>query len=68
MPEVKSGAKTTEFWVALAPVLMGLVEGKNDPEILKYIIVAASVLGGLYIVSRTLVKWKNDNSAAKRKQ
>jgi len=56
--ETKPGAKTTEFWVALAPVLMGLIEGKNDPEILKYIIVCASVLGGLYIVSRTIVKYK----------
>jgi hypothetical protein len=59
MEENKPGAKTTEFWVALAPVLMGLVEGKNDPEILKYMIVAASVLGGLYIVSRTLIKYKS---------
>jgi hypothetical protein len=56
--ETKPGTKTTEFWVALAPVLMGLIEGKNDPEILKYIIVCASVLGGLYIVSRTIVKYK----------
>jgi hypothetical protein len=57
MEERKSGAKTTEFWVALAPVFMGLVEGKNDPEILKYMIVAASVLGGLYIISRTVIKY-----------
>ena len=25
--EQKSGTKTTEFWVALAPVLIGLIEG-----------------------------------------
>jgi len=58
MNDIKPGAKTTEFWVALAPVFMGLIDGKDDPEILKYIIVCASVLGGLYIISRTLVKWK----------
>jgi hypothetical protein len=58
MNDVKPGTKTTEFWVALAPVFMGLIDGKDDPEILKYIIVCASVLGGLYIISRTLVKWK----------
>jgi hypothetical protein len=58
MNDIKPGTKTTEFWVALAPVFMGLIDGKDDPEILKYIIVCASVLGGLYIISRTLVKWK----------
>lgn len=58
MNDVKPGTKTTEFWMALAPVFMGLIEGRNDPEILKYIIVCSSFLGGLYIVSRTLVKWK----------
>ena len=58
MNDVKPGTKTTEFWVALAPVFMGLIDGKDNPEILKYIIVCASVLGGLYIISRTLVKWK----------
>jgi hypothetical protein len=59
MEQQKPGAKTTEFWVALAPVLMGLVEGKNDPELLKYMIVSASILGGLYIISRTIVKYKS---------
>jgi hypothetical protein len=58
MNDIKPGTKTTEFWVALAPVFMGLIDGKDDPEILKYIIVCASVLVGLYIISRTLVKWK----------
>lgn len=56
MADIKPGTKTTEFWVALAPVFMGLVEGRNDPEILKYIIICATVLGGLYIISRTMVK------------
>lgn len=58
--EVKPGTKTTEFWVAIAPVLIGLVEGnRGDPANSKYLIVCGTVLGGLYIVSRTLVKWKN---------
>ena len=55
----KSGTKTTEFWMAIAPVLIGLVEGKDDPEIMKYMILSGSVLGGLYIISRTAVKWKS---------
>jgi hypothetical protein len=58
MEEKKSGAKTTEFWVALSPVLMGFVEGKDNPEIQKYMILSASILGGLYIISRTIVKYK----------
>lgn len=57
--EPKPGTKTTEFWLALAPVFMGLIEGKNDPELLKYIILCSTILGGLYIVSRTIVKFKN---------
>lgn len=59
MEQAKPGTKTTEFWVALAPVFMGLVEGKDNPEIQKYMIIAGSVLGGLYIISRTVVKWKS---------
>lgn len=57
--ETKTGTKTTEFWVALAPVLMGFFEGsKGDPETNKYLILAGTFLGGLYIISRTVVKWK----------
>lgn len=57
--ESKPGAKTTEFWIALAPVLTGMIEGfKGDPETGKYLILCGTVLGGLYIISRTVVKFK----------
>jgi hypothetical protein len=57
--ETKPGTKTTEFWVALTPVIMGVLEGsKNDPETNRYLIIAGSILGGLYIISRTIVKSK----------
>jgi hypothetical protein len=57
--EGKPGAKTTEFWVALAPVIAGLVEGvKGDQETGRYLILCGTVLGGLYIISRTVVKFK----------
>lgn len=57
--EIKPGARTTEFWVALAPVFLGLIDGvKGDSNLNGTIIVCATCLGGLYILSRTLVKWK----------
>lgn len=61
MPETKSGAKTTEFWVTLAPVFLALVEGRDNPEMLNTIIICGSVLGALYIISRTVVKYKNNS-------
>jgi hypothetical protein len=54
--ETKSGVKTTEFWITVAPVLMGMIEGRDDPQIIRYMIVCGSILGGLYIISRTFVK------------
>lgn len=58
--ESKSGTKTTEFWVTAAPVALGLIEGiKGDAESAKLLIICGTVLSGLYIVSRTLVKWKS---------
>ena len=58
-PTTKPGTKTTEFWIALAPIAIGMVEGsKNDPETNRYLILAGSILGGIYIISRTLIKWK----------
>ena len=55
----KPGTKTTEFWVALAPVFLGLIDGvKGDSNLNQTIIICATCLGGLYILSRTLVKWK----------
>lgn len=61
MEELKAGAKTSEFWVTLSPVLLALVESRNennDPEMVKTLILAGAILGGLYIISRTVVKWK----------
>ena len=60
-PTTKPGTKTTEFWIALAPIAIGIVEGsKNDPETNRYLILAGAILGGIYIISRTGVKWKSN--------
>jgi hypothetical protein len=57
--ENKSGTKTTEFWVTLAPVLGGLVESlKGNPETGKLLIICGTVLGCFYILSRTAIKFK----------
>jgi len=54
---MKSGTKTTEFWVSIAPVMMGLIEGmKGDKEIAKWLIVCGTSLSIIYIVSRTALK------------
>ena len=54
---MKSGTKTTEFWVAIAPVLIGLIEGmKGDKEIAKWLIVCGTSLSIMYIASRTILK------------
>lgn len=59
-PPVKSGTKTTEFWMALAPIAIGLVDGsKEDPETKKLMIICATAIGAVYIVCRTLIKWKS---------
>lgn len=56
---MKDGTKTTEFWISIAPVLIGLVEGmKGDAEIAKWLIVCGTALSVMYIVSRTLLKLK----------
>jgi hypothetical protein len=61
--EQKSGTKTTEFWVALAPVLIGLIEGqKGDAENSRYLIVCGTALGCIYIISRTLLKLKTQGA------
>lgn len=58
--EQKPGTKTSEFWIALAPVLLGMIEGfKGDPEMSKYLIVCGTALGFAYIISRTVIKYKN---------
>jgi len=54
-----TGTKTTEFWVAISPVLAGLVEGvKGDTDTGKYLILCGTILSGLYIASRTILKVK----------
>lgn len=57
--EQKSGTKTTEFWVAIAPAILGLIEGqRGDPENGKYLIICGTALGIAYIASRTWLKIK----------
>lgn len=57
---MKSGSKTTEFWVSIAPVIAGLVEAlKGDTQNSQTILICATVLGAVYIASRTLVKMKS---------
>lgn len=54
---MKDGTKTTEFWVSIAPVLIGLIEGmKGDTEIAKWLIVCGTALSVIYIASRTILK------------
>ena len=54
---MKSGTKTTEFWVSIAPVLIGLIEGmKGDKEIAKWLIVCGTSLSIMDIASRTILK------------
>ena len=56
---IKSGIQTTEFWISFAPVLGGLIEGmKGDPETGRYMILCGTILTGLYIISRTMIKYK----------
>jgi hypothetical protein len=55
----KPGVQSTEFWVSVAPVLGGLVEGmKGDPATGRYLILCGTFLSALYIISRTVVKFK----------
>jgi len=54
---MKTGTKTTEFWVSVAPVLLGLVESyKGDADMGKYLVVCGTALGMVYIASRTWLK------------
>ena len=56
---MKTGTKTTEFWISVAPVLLGLIEGmKGDAETSKYLIICGTALGMVYIASRTWLKAK----------
>ena len=54
---MKQGTRTTEFWVSIAPVLLGMVEGyKGNAEIAKWLIVCGTALSVIYIASRTILK------------
>ena len=61
--ELKPGTKTTEFWVALTPVLGGLVESlKGDAVTGRYLITCGTVLAALYMISRTFLKLKAEKA------
>ena len=53
---MKSGYQTTEFWTAVAPAIMAVTskDGQNQD----ILILCATVLTALYIISRTIVKAK----------
>jgi len=54
---MKTGTRTTEFWISIAPVLIGMVEGyKGNSEIAKWLIGCGTALGIIYIASRTILK------------
>jgi hypothetical protein len=56
---MKGGTKTSEFWISLSPVMAALVESlKGDSQNSNTLLICGTVLGALYIVSRTLVKIK----------
>jgi hypothetical protein len=53
---MKSGYQTTEFWVSVGTALAALTdEGGKHQEML---MIVAGVLCAMYIVSRTIIKWK----------
>ena len=57
---MSGGTKTTEFWVSIAPVIVGMVEAiKGDSKNSTLLIVCGTVLGCFYIASRTFVKVKS---------
>ena len=63
---MKTGTKTTEFWVSIAPVIFGVVEGaKGDTELSKYLIICGTALGMVYIASRTWLKVKTASKGTK---
>lgn len=55
---MKQGTRTSEFWVSIAPAILGIVEGyKGNAEIAKWLIGCGTVLGVFYIASRTVLKF-----------
>jgi hypothetical protein len=58
---MKPGYQTTEFWTAIAPIVGSLtVKDAANQDLL---IICGAALAGLYIISRTLVKYKEPPSA-----
>ena len=56
---MKPGYQTTEFWTAVAPIVGSLTV--KDAQNQDLLIICGAVLAGLYIVSRTVVKYKEVN-------
>lgn len=55
--KTKAGVKTTEFWVSIAPVILGLIDRQqDDPDLNMTLVICSTALGMAYIVSRTMVK------------
>jgi hypothetical protein len=54
--QTKEGTKTSEFWVTIIPAIAGALEAQSNPDKAQLLIICATVLCGLYIVSRTFVK------------
>lgn len=52
----KPGYQTTEFWVSAAPAIAAITDENGKHQDL--LIVSAGILCALYIISRTVVKWK----------
>ena len=57
MDEIKPGTKTTEFWVSICPVVIGLMQADSPNS--QYLIIGGMTLGCLYIISRCLIKLKS---------
>jgi mannose/fructose/N-acetylgalactosamine-specific phosphotransferase system component IID len=55
-----SGTKTTEFWVTLVPIFGGIFESLSGDGANSFaLIICGTVLASLYIISRTIVKYKS---------
>ena len=53
----KPGVQTTEFWISISPVIIGLLESdKMDQNTGMVLIICGTAIGMAYIISRTVVK------------
>lgn len=53
--DIVRGVKTSEFWVAIAPIALAMVE-RNNTDLIKLMVICSTFMGVAYIVSRTFVK------------